>query len=304
MSNARSAASRGRVGLASVSSENRRLKELPEVDVLGGTVLMLEGGGEGRCGVSRRGNRVCADVGFAGAKHAASVNRNSRRIFIAVVATAVAVAATLIGMSAVRGDPPRPSTQPTPGAQYELFAGLPQQGIVLGSTAAPVTLVEFADLQCPYCSDFARAGLPSIVEEYVRTGRVKLVFQGLAFLGPDSRTALRAVLAAGMQNRAWDFLHGLYGRQGAENAGWVTSQLLREVAHDVRGLDVQRMLRQSNSPTVTRMMGDAARLARDGGVSGTPTFFVGNSGGVLRRVQLSSLSAEALRPALDAALRS
>jgi protein-disulfide isomerase len=265
---------------------------------------MLEGGGEGRCGVSRRGNRVCADAPVGRAKHAANVNRNSRSIFIAVVATAATVAATLIGVSAVRGDPPQRSAVPTSGAQYELFAGIPQQGIVLGSTAAPVTLVEFADLQCPYCSDFTRAGLPSIVEEYVRTGRVKLVFQGLAFLGPDSRTALRAVLAAGMQNRAWDFLHGLYGRQGAENAGWVTKQLLREVARDVRGLDVQRMLRQSNSPAVTRLMRDAARFARDGGVSGTPTFLVGNSGGVLRRVQLSSLSAEALRPALDAALGS
>ncbi|MGZ8708139.1 MAG: DsbA family protein, partial [Gaiellaceae bacterium] len=146
------------------------------------------------------------------------MNRNSRRIFIAVVAAAVAVAATLIGVSVVRGDPPRQSTEPTLEVQPGVFAGIPQEGIVLGSTAAPVTLVEFADLQCPYCADFARQGLPTLVQEYVRTGRVKLVFQGLAFLGPDSRTALRAVLAAGLQSRAWDVLHGLYGRQGAENA--------------------------------------------------------------------------------------
>lgn len=240
--------------------------------------------------------------GSPGRSTLVDMNRNSRRIFIAVVAAAVAVAATLIGVSVVRGDPPRQSTEPTLEVQPGVFAGIPQEGIVLGSTAAPVTLVEFADLQCPYCADFARQGLPTLVQEYVRTGRVKLVFQGLAFLGPDSRTALRAVLAAGLQSRAWDVLHGLYGRQGAENAGWVTTRLLREVAGDVRGLDVQRMLRQSNAPAVTRLMRDAKRFAHDGGVNGTPTFFVGRSGGTLQRIQLSSLSAEALRPALDAAL--
>ncbi len=247
--------------------------------------------------------RFAADARLCGADHAAGVSRNSRRTLIAVVATAATVAATLIAVSAVQGDSPqRSSTEPTLRVQQELFAGIPQQGIVLGSPAAPVTLVEFADLQCPYCSEFARVALPTLVQDYVRTGRAKLVFQGLAFLGPDSRTALRAVLAAGLQNRAWNVLDGLYGRQGAENGGWVTRRLLREVAGDVRGLDVRRMLRQSTSPSVTRLIRDADRFAREGGVHGTPTFFVGRSGGPLQRVQLTSLSAEALRPALDAAL--
>src|SRR5439155_6373170 len=84
-----------------------------------------------------------------------------------------------------------------PRAQPTLFAGIPQRGNVLGSPHAPLTLVEYADLQCPYCGAFARDTLPALVSEYVRSGEVKLVFRGMAFVGPESLTALRAVVAAG-----------------------------------------------------------------------------------------------------------
>jgi protein-disulfide isomerase len=105
-----------------------------------------------------------------------------------VVAVAVLVAGAFVAVSAVQGDSsttPRP-TSPT-SAENSLFAGIQQHGIVLGSPNAPVTLVEFADLQCPYCGEFARNALPQIVRDYVRTGRVKVAFQGLAFLGHSRR---------------------------------------------------------------------------------------------------------------------
>lgn len=215
---------------------------------------------------------------------------------------ALAGAATLIGVSAMRGDPPAPGQQAAAGLQRGVFAGIPQRGIVLGFAAAPVTLVEFADLQCPYCAEFARSGLPPLVQEYVRTGRVKVVFEGLAFLGPDSTVALRMVLAAGLQDRAWEVIHRLYARQGAENTGWVTMPVLHEVGAAVRGLDVDRMVRQSRTSSVTRLLRDAERFARRAHVDGTPTFFVGRSDGPLRRVRIDSLTAEALRPAIDATL--
>jgi protein-disulfide isomerase len=233
------------------------------------------------------------------------VKRRSGTVLVAVVvAVAVLVAGAFVAVSAVQGDSStkaRP-TSPT-SAQKSLFAGIQQHGIVLGSPNAPVTLVEFADLQCPYCGEFARNALPQIVQDYVRTGRVKVAFQGLAFLGPQSQTALRAVLAAGGQNRAWDVLDGLYARQGAENSGWVTQKLLREVGGAAPGLNVTQMLRQSDSPSVTRQLRHAERSASQAGVDGTPTFFVGRSGGPLQRVALTTLTAAALRPALDAALQ-
>jgi protein-disulfide isomerase len=189
-----------------------------------------------------------------------------------------------------------PVTTPAPHAT-SFLAGIPQHGVVLGSPRAPVTLVEFADLQCPYCGRFAREAMPTIVRDYVRTGKVRLVFEGLEFLGVDSDTALRAVLAAANQNHGWDMLDGLFQRQGGENTGWVTDGLVREVAGGIRGLDVPRL--QRDAAGVDRAIGAAQRLATRAHVDSTPTFLVGRTGRPLRRIGLTSLSADALRPALD-----
>jgi protein-disulfide isomerase len=97
---------------------------------------------------------------------------------------------------------------------------------VLGSPDAPVTVVEYADLQCPFCAEWARRAFGEIVRDYVAPGRVRIEFRGLVFLGPDSEVALRTALAAGRQDRLWDVVHLLYANQGAENAGWVTQDLL------------------------------------------------------------------------------
>ncbi len=190
------------------------------------------------------------------------------------------------------------SAQPKQPARASSFlAGIPQRGLVLGSPRAPVTLVEFADLQCPYCGQFAREALPTIVRDYVRTGKVQIVYEGLEFLGPDSDTAQRAVLAASRQNRGWDMIHGLFQRQGAENSGWVTDDLLHDVAGGIAGLDAARMMRDRAGidPGIAAAQQAAARAH----VDSTPAFFAGRTGGPLRRIEVSSLRADALRPALD-----
>jgi protein-disulfide isomerase len=125
----------------------------------------------------------------------------------------------LIGSSAGPAEPTVPrQALAIPVERDALFRGIPQDGIVLGSPHAPVTLVEYADLQCPDCAQWARDAFPTIVKEYVRAGRVRIVFRGLSFIGADSDAALRAALAAGQQARLWDVVHGLFVQQGAENA--------------------------------------------------------------------------------------
>jgi hypothetical protein len=102
-------------------------------------------------------------------------------------------------------------------------------------------------------------------------------------------------VAAGRQNELWDVVHALYERQGAENSGWVTESLLAEVAP---GVDVDERYADWVSQEVKRSA-DAAHAAR---VPGTPAFQVGRTGGRLRLVEVESLEAAALRPAIDAAL--
>jgi len=63
------------------------------------------------------------------------------------------------------------------------LAGIPQQGMVLGDPKAPVELVEFADLQCPYCKAFAEEVLPSIIETQVKNGEAKVAFHNFTIIG-------------------------------------------------------------------------------------------------------------------------
>ena len=136
---------------------------------------------------------------------------------------AVLLTAILISASLVSGSEPAPPAPPGSHrrrrpSRDSLLRGIPQDGIALGDPKAPVTLVEYADLQCLYCADWARDAFPAIVDEYVASGKVRIVFRGLAFLGPDSDKALRAALAAGEQDALWNVVHGLFTSQGPRTA--------------------------------------------------------------------------------------
>jgi protein-disulfide isomerase len=167
---------------------------------------------------------------------------------------------------------------------------------------AAVTLVEYADVQCPYCAEWARRTLPYVVDKYVRTGRVRVVFRGLAFLGPDSVLGLRAVVAAGAQNKLWTLLEELYERQGYENSGWVGEELGDAVAA-VPGLDQRRLDRDAGSAATERVLGRNAHAAQLAGVGGTPSFQIGPTRGRLTLVNLRSLGPDGIGSLLDAALR-
>jgi protein-disulfide isomerase len=179
-----------------------------------------------------------------------------------------------------------------------LLDGIPQEGVVLGDPDAPVTLVEFADLQCPYCARFTRTAFAVIVEEFVRTGEVRLVFRGVAFLGPDSEKALRAVLAAGQQRKLWQLVELLYAHQGPENSGWVTDELVRELGGGVEGLDVERMMAERTSEAVEVELALAAQAADRARVDGTPTFWAGPTDEPLRLLAKGAAEAAAFRSAL------
>jgi protein-disulfide isomerase len=225
-----------------------------------------------------------------------------RRIGLALGAAA-ALAGALVAASLL-GSREEPTRVPVASQSQPAAAdGVAQRGTVLGRADAPVTLVEYADLQCPYCAEWSRRTFPALVSEYVRAGKLRIEFRGLAFLGTDSETALRAVVAAGAQNRLWDVLEALYLRQGAENSGWVNEDALREVSAAV-GLDAGRLDADRAAGWVTDAMLRAARQAGEDGVAGTPSFALGRTGRELQPIRLTSLGPDGLRPAIDRLLAS
>jgi protein-disulfide isomerase len=183
-----------------------------------------------------------------------------------------------------------------------LLKGIPQSGTTLGSSKAPVTLVEYADIQCPYCGVWARDVFPTIVRKYVRTGRVRMELNGLTFVGPDSERALRTALAGGEQNRFWNVMDMLYRNQGQENSGWVTDSVLKGALAAVPGLDVEQAWAARNGDSVTAQLAKAKATADAAGINSTPTFQAGKTGGTLERLELDSLDADSFGAKLDAIL--
>jgi protein-disulfide isomerase len=236
-----------------------------------------------------------------------TVLTSRRKLYAGVAATAALLAAALIGFSALSGDDGE--SAPPPAAKVDgrdtarLFAGIPQDGIALGRPDAPVTLVEFADFQCPFCATFARDALPEIVRQYVRPGKVRIEYRALAFIGSDSEAAREMALATGQQDRFWQFAHLLFENQGGENTGWVTEELLEAIANAVPGLDVQRALANRRARAVAAEADRADHHAAQFGISGTPSFLAGRTGGKAERIEIQSLDADALTPTLDRLLK-
>jgi protein-disulfide isomerase len=162
--------------------------------------------------------------------------------------------------------------EPPPGAASP-FTGIPQTGVTLGNPHAKVAIYEFADLQCPFCKEFTLGVFPQIVQKYVKTGKVKLVWRNLTFIGRDSVTAARAAAAAGAQNRLWNFVDVFYKHQGTENSGYVTDRFIADVAAEA-GADPAKVKANLNAPFVEQQLGEAQRQAQQFGVNSTPSFLI------------------------------
>lgn len=209
---------------------------------------------------------------------------SSKTRLAAVAAIAAAAVAAAAVLSASGAKPPAP---PAP-AEAALVDGIPERGGVLGDPAAPVTVTEFVDLQCPVCAAAAQQVLPALIEDHVRPGKVKLELRTLSFLGEDSVRAARVAAGAERQGRLWAFVEAFYARQGAENSGYVTDDFLREVAA-AAGVDADAALDQADSDFATKRLQRADADAQERGVSGTPTFVIERAGEAPEVVDAASL---------------
>jgi protein-disulfide isomerase len=157
-----------------------------------------------------------------------------------------------------------------------LLKGIPQQGMVLGDPQAPVTLIEFGDLQCPVCAGYAKEILPSIIGNQVKNGELKIDFRNLVILGEESIPAGAAALAAGEQGRGWNYLELFYRNQGEERSGYVTDEFMEAVAKaaGVKNLAKWNQDRRKMTGEVEKTTAEAESL----GYHGTPSFAIEGPG--------------------------
>ena len=237
------------------------------------------------------------------------MNRNR----LILVAAAVGAAALLTGVLILVAGKSSSSTAATTTTATTLrtattrpaassFAGIPQQGDTLGRASAPATLIVYEDPQCPYCRRWNLETLPTVVADYVRTGKVKLVYRGVVIIGPDSVRGLRAIYAAQKQNKLWSLVEALYNHQGVENSGWITNPTILAAASEA-GANGKAILAAMGSPAVTAALKTAQTQASADQLRGTPTFIVARPPALQQELNVTGLDPASFIPSLSAALQ-
>ncbi len=181
------------------------------------------------------------------------------------------VLATMNGAQAVNGPPGPAAAAPVPSGPVNMDVRLSN---VQGAATAGVTVIEFSDFQCPYCLRYHTETLPQLINDYVKTGKVKYAFKQFPALGPASVTAAQASECAADQNAFWEYYGALYDFRGKSGRVPQTKDELIKLAAGLNKYDMNRFGACVNQAvTAARVNSDYEDAQRIGG-RGTPTFLI------------------------------
>jgi protein-disulfide isomerase len=228
---------------------------------------------------------------------AASAVRRTRMTQLGIVVAVVVVAIVVVLVAT--GGKSKPGIPVTKHARNSvvnevtaLVGGIPQKGNVIGSPTAPISLQYFGDLECPICQKFTLGALPTIISKWVRTGKMKIEYRALetATREPEVfKSQQVAALAAGKQNKAWNFIETFYHEQGEEDSGYVTEKYLQNIASQVPGLNLaQWTTDRGNQELANEVTVTDAQAASNAGFDGTPSFLIGHTGSTMSKVEYSN----------------
>lgn len=220
----------------------------------------------------RREERVAAE------SKAASGDRRTRLlqlaaggVFLAIIVVVVVIIVAGSGSSSGGGD----ASNVTETTEVDkLLGGIPQNATVLGQASAPVTLIEYGDLQCPICKEYSEEILPAIIEKQVKNGEVKIVYRDFIIISEESIPAGEAALAAGEQGKGWSFIELFYRNQGEERSGYVTDAFIEGIAESAGVKDMKKFNEERKSGKFKKKVEATTEQASKLGFTGTPSFAI------------------------------
>lgn len=154
---------------------------------------------------------------------------------------------------------------------------------LMGSKSAPITIVEFGDYQCPNCKAWFDTTKPALIENYIKSNKVNLVFVDLAFLGLDSIPAAEATYCAEDQGKYWEYHDILYSSQTGIDDGWANTERLKAFAFKLK-LDMDLFNSCIDSDKYKKRVQHNTNEAKKSGAQGTPTFFIVSSSGGQQKI--------------------
>jgi protein-disulfide isomerase len=138
---------------------------------------------------------------------------------------------------------------------------------ISGNKTGDVTVVEFFDYLCGYC----KRSLASMVDLLNSDKNVRVVWKELPILGPASRFAARAAMAAKKQDKYYNFHVGLMNARGR-----LSESKVMRIAANI-GLNVDRLREDMKDPKIESYLDETKQLANTLGIRGTPAFIIGNT---------------------------
>ncbi len=227
---------------------------------------------------------------------AANSLRRRRLTQLGIIAAIVAagfLTATISNDGTGETTPGSLSAKRTERAVNASLGGIPQSGNALGAPTAPVTLEYFGDLECLVCQEFSLGALPSLIQTWVRSGKLRIEYRSLETATGEPevfKSQQFAALAAGKQNKLWQFVETFYREQGIEGSGYVTESYLEDIARQVTGLNLAQWTTARANTALAAQLAADAQTASDVGFNGTPSFLIGRTGKTMRSFTYTSLT--------------
>ena len=241
---------------------------------------------------AREQRKALEEAEAAGAKRKARLTQLGIVVAV-VVAVVVVILIATGGGGSKKVAPHSAEANTTIAAVNTLIGGIPQSGNTLGNPNAPVTLQYYGDLECPICKEFTLGALPTIIQKWVRSGKVKIEYHSMetATREPEVfNTQQIAAYAAGKQNKAWNFIETFYHEQGEEDSGYVTESYLQGLAQQVPGLNLAQWTSDRWDTALANEIAADKQAANNAGFTGTPSFLIGKTGGTPSKLEYSSLT--------------
>lgn len=185
---------------------------------------------------------------------------------------------------------------PSTAAATDPLAKTADASRILGSPSAKLWVIEVSDFQCPYCKQWHDETYPMLINNYVRTGKVRLAYVNFPLsMHQNARAAATAAMCAGAQGHFWQMHDSLFSSQNRWESLSDPTATFDSLARST-GVEMQAYHSCLQSPAIAALInGDQDRAAR-AGVNSTPSFWVGS------HMIEGAIPASQMRAAIDRAL--
>ena len=152
---------------------------------------------------------------------------------------------------------------------------------IIGDPNAPITILEFGDYQCTFCYKFHQNTLDVINDEFIKTGKLKVIYKDFPLNGPDSKLAAEASYCAHDQDKYWKYHDQLYENWAGERTGWITRESLSEFAESIN-LEIVEFNKCLDENKYENKINSIYEFGNEIGIDATPSFLVFNDEKIIK----------------------